>query len=276
MISPQTPEGIPMLASRTRHPSPLAVVLALVLVLAIAPLGADVHPGAAEVVTKMIEAHGGMEAWESAPTVAFTEEFRPGEATSGMPGRVVVQQGSRRAYLDYGGAQVAWDGEKAWGVNWQVPTPPRFLALLNYYFLNLPWLTQDPGVNLGAPGTGTLPGDATEYVTVRMTFDAGVGDTPDDYYLLFVHPETHRLAANEYVVTYRSILPAGVESSQPHVLVYSDYTEVGGLVVPTGYTIYEDGAIYATAVFSDWSFSMPWDETWMEMPEGAVVDESEP
>lgn len=37
--------------------------------------------GSAEIVDRMIEAHGGMEAWAAAPTVAFTEEFRRGEAT---------------------------------------------------------------------------------------------------------------------------------------------------------------------------------------------------
>ena len=66
-------------------------------------------------------------------TVAFTEESRRGEAISGLPGRVVVEQGGRRSHLDYGGGVVlAWDGEKAWGVNWAAPTPRRSLALLNY------------------------------------------------------------------------------------------------------------------------------------------------
>ncbi len=253
----------------------LAPALAAVLALAATTArGAD----SAEIVARMIDAHGGMEAWASAPTVAFTEEFRQGEATSGFPGRVIVKQGPRHARLDYGGAmQAYWDGEKAWGVNWQVPMPPRFLALLNYYFVNLPWLTQDDGVNLGEPGTGTLWDDSTQYITVRMTFDAGVGDTPDDYYVLYIHPETHRLHANEYIVTYSSLLPEGVAATDPHVLVYDEYTEVDGLVVPAHYTIYEtDRTIYGSCVFSDWSFGEAWDESWMEIPEGAVVDTTEP
>ena len=251
-----------------------AAALAAVMALASAVAhGAD----SAEIVGKMIDAHGGMEAWASAPTVAFTDEFRQGEATSGFPGRVVVEQGARRSHLDYNGATIAWDGEKAWSVNWMAPTPPRFLALLNYYFTNLPWLTQDGGVNLGEPGTARLWDDPTEYLTVRMTFDAGVGDTPDDYYLLYIHPETYRLRANEYIVTYRSILPEGATATDPHILVYDEYTEVDGLVVPAHYTIYEaDETVYASCAFTDWSFSEPWDESWMEMPEGAVVDTTEP
>ncbi len=250
---------------------------ALATVLALAAGGAQ-GADSAEIVGKMIDAHGGMAAWTAAPTVAFTEEFRQGEATSGFPGRVVVEQGRRRARLDYGGAmQAYWDGEKAWSVNWMVPMPPRFLALLNYYFVNLPWLTQDDGVNLGEPATATLWDDPTEYITVRMTFDAGVGDTPDDYYVLYIHPETHQLRANEYIVTYRGILPEGVTATDPHILVYDEYTEVGGLVVPAHYTIYEaDRSVYGSCALTDWSFTEPWDESWMEMPEGAVVDATQP
>ncbi|MFQ5348901.1 MAG: hypothetical protein ACE5EG_00500 [Thermoanaerobaculia bacterium] len=232
----------------------------------------------AEIARRMIGAHGGMEAWAGAPTVAFTDEFRPGGVPSGFPGRIVVEQGSRRARLDYGnGMQASWDGEKAWSLNWMSPAPPRFLALLNYYFANLPWLTQDDGVNLGEPGTARLWDDPTEYITVKMTFGPGVGDTPDDYYVLYIHPETHRLHANEYIVTYRSILPEGVTASDPKILVYDEYTEVDGLVVPAHYTIYTpDGSVYATCVFTDWSFDEAWDEAWMEMPEGAVVDNTQP
>ena len=263
------------LSKQESYRAPLAAAV-LALLLALAAPAARAGDGA-EIVGKMVAAHGGMEAWAAAPTVAFTEEFRQGEATSGFPGRVIVEQGARRARLDYSGMQATWDGEKAWSVNWMIPTPPRFLALLNYYFVNLPWLTQDDGVNLGEPGTATLWDDPTEYITVKMTFDAGVGDTPDDYYLLYIDPETYRLKANEYIVTYSSLLPDGTTATDPHILIYDEYTEVAGLVVPTHYTIYEaDRSIYGSCVFSDWSFSDPWDESWMEMPEGAVVDTTEP
>ena len=251
-----------------------APVLAVLPSLAAPAAGTgDAH----EIVARMIAAHGGMETWAAAPTVSFTEEFRSGEADSGFPGRVIVEQGPRRARLDYGGMQAYWDGAKAWSVNWAIPTPPRFLALLNYYFVNLVWLTRDDGVNLGEPGTAKLWDDPTEYITVKMTFDPGVGDTPDDYYVLYIHPETHRLHANEYIVTYESLLPEGATATDPHILVYDEYAEVDGLVVPTHYTIYEtDQTIYGTCVFSDWSFSDPWDESWMKMPEGAVIDTTQP
>ncbi len=234
---------------------------------------------AEQIVDRMIAAHGGMERWLATPTVSFEDEFRPGTATEGSPSRVMVEQGRRRAYLDFPGTEMrlSWDGEKAWSENWQFPYPPRFLALLNYYFANLPWLVEDPGVVLGDPGSGKLFDDPTEYLTIRVTYEPGVGDTPDDYYVLYVHPESFELRANEYVVTYRALLPEGVASTDPHILIYDEWTEVDGLKVPAHYTIYElDGTVYGSCAFRDWSFSRPFDESRMVMPPGAVVDDSNP
>jgi len=229
-------------------------------------------------VTAMIEAHGGYEAWSKAPTCRFTETWEIPGAPAGTPIGVTVEQTSRRAYLEDPGAGslAVWDGEKAWSVNWQSPMPPRFVALLNYYFTNLPWLIRDPGVVLGEPGTGSLPDDPASYHTIRMTFEAGTGDTPDDYYVLYIHPETHELAACEYIVTYAALLPEGVTHSPPHLLVYGGHAAVNGLKVPGKFTIYEEGRLYAACTFEDWSFSEPFDASRMAMPEGAVVDTSSP
>lgn len=253
----------------------LAIIALAISAFAAPPAGAG---GAEEIIDAMIEAHGGLEAWAAAPTVSFEDHFKPG-GEGGAPSRVTVEQGRRRAYIDWPGSEtrLAWDGERAWSENWGAPYPPRFLALLNYHFLNLPWLARDPGVILGDPGSGKLWDDPIDYVTIRLTYGEGVGDTPKDYYLLYIHPETHQLRACEYIVTYRALLPEGVESTDPHILVYDDYATVDGLVVPTHYTIYEtDHSVYGTCGIADWSFSRPFDLSRMEKPEGATLDESEP
>lgn len=232
-----------------------------------------------EIIAAMISAHGGMEKWRSAPTVSFEDHFLPAGAQKPTVSEVTVEQGPRRAYLDFPepNARIAWDGKQVWSENWQAPFPPRFLALLNYYFLNLPWLAMDPGVILGEPGKAKLWDDPTEYITVKMTFDAGVGDTPDDYYVLYIDPKSHRLKACEYIVTYAAILPPGVKATSPHILVYEEFATVDGLMVPTRYSIYEKNhSLYATCEIRNWSFKKPFDATRMTMPPGAVIDASSP
>jgi hypothetical protein len=247
---------------------------------------------AVSLIGEMSEAHGGLERWRRAPSASWVDIWSsPGG--SGPRSRIAVEQGRRRATIDIGEEaeekageeaadeasgemHMAWDGEKAWSENWQMPYPPRFYALLNYYFLNMPWVAHDDGVKLSEPGKAKLWDDPVEYETVKLTYEPGVGDTPDDYYVLYIHPESHRLHAVEYIVTYESILPEGMEHSPPHILIYDEFEEVDGLVVPTKFTIYEDEAFYAGAEMSEWSFEEPFDESKLAMPEGAVVDESVP
>ncbi len=234
--------------------------------------------GGSDVVAKMIEAHGGSEKWRSAPTVSFEDSFQPAGAPAPLIARITVEQSARRAYLDFPAmeARITWDGEKAWSENWKAPMPPRFLALLSYYFANLPWLAADPGVNLSEPGTGKLWTDDTEYKTVKMTFDSGAGDTPDDYYVLLIDPESYRLRAIQFSVTYAAILPPDVDMIE-ETLIYEEFETVDGLLVPTKGMVYaKDQSLAGKFEWRDWSFKQPFDESRMVMPSGAVVDTSNP
>jgi hypothetical protein len=226
-----------------------------------------------QVIQDMIAAHGGMDAWKNAPTFSFTDQWGDSPPTT-----FVVEQGRRRAYFEVPGTDVsvAWDGEKAWSMNWPTQTPVRFLALLNYYFINIPWLTQDPGVKLAGPETGTLPGDSTRYTTVMMTFEPGTGDTPDDYYRLYIDPQSKMLRAVDYIVTYDALLDEGETSTPEHCLVYDQMTTADGLQLPAHFTIYEAGKVYAACTISNYSLSAPFDEARMTMPPGAVIDTSSP
>jgi hypothetical protein len=250
--------------------------------LALVPENATAVTGDArsiEIAQKMIEAHGGMDKWEKAPTVSFTDELIPAGMSAGLNGNFTVEQGPRRVYAEFPAMnmRMGWDGEQAWSENWAVPYPPRFLAQLNYYFLNLPWLTMDSGVILGPPEKTTLWDDPVEYIAIRMDFEPGVGDTPDDYYVLYIHPDNHLLKGCKYVVTYKALLPEGVESTPEHVLIFDRYQTVEGLVVPVHYSIHElDGGDYATCAVENWSFNRPFEEAKVKMPDGAVIDKSTP
>jgi hypothetical protein len=243
------------------------------------PVYADGSEAAQKIINAMISAHGGMEKWRKAPTVSFEDEFLQAGTQQPTISQVSVEQGRRRAYLDFPASKsrITWDGTEAWSENWQAPIPPRFLALLNYYFLNLPWLSMDRGVNLAEPGKGKLWDDPTEYITVKMTFDAGVGDTPDDYYILYIDPKSNRLKACEYTATYASILPPGTKATPAHILVYETFATFDGLVVPTRYSIYDKThKLVATCKIRNWSFKKPFEIARMNKPAGAVVDTSSP
>ncbi len=257
----------------------LVALSAACTLLLLSPAPAPACPTAQKLVEHLVDAHGGLGAWRSAPTVSFQDQWSQPEGEGGPPGRVVVEQGPRRAYIDYPGTDMsmAWDGQRAWSENWQNPAPPRFFALLNYHFANLPWLVHDPGVVLSEFGPRKLPNDPTEYFSVKITYEAGTGDTPDDYYRLYVHPDTHRLKATEYTVTYDALLPEGVDSTPANLLIYDEWQTVDGLLVPKHFTIYNPaGQVYFRCAFSDWSFSRGFDEGQMTPSANAVIDTSTP
>ncbi len=250
----------PLILSSCSSPRPEATSLEV----------ASPSPGR-QVIDRMIIAHGGMEKWRSAPTVSFSVTVQP----PGSVARVTVEQGARRAYHDFPetGARMSWDGTQAWSENWQYSVPPRFYALVNFYFLNLPWVAADPGVILSEPGTGRLWDDPTEYITVKMAFEPGVGDTPDDDYVLYIDPASFRLKAAEYTVTF-----GRTEPSEPRIFVYDEFTTVDGLIVPTKCTTYlkADYSLHRLREISGWSFREPFDESRMVMPSHAVVDTTIP
>jgi hypothetical protein len=214
---------------------------------------------AREVIQKMIEAHGGLDKWQMAKCISFNShlkvDFGGGNWVSYWE-EIFVEQPSRRVYAKlpnpdgtYG--QIAYDGKEAWSA----------------------------GVHLGKPGRAKLPDDSKEYVTVRMTFGQGTGDTFDDYYLLYIDPDEHTLHAAEYVNTYAAIMQGGASASPPSIFVWEGTKEVNGLRVLSNYTVYwkkdfsvavKDGRVSA------WSFSQAFDESQMNMPADGKIDTSKP
>ena len=242
-------------------------------------------PATRSAVLAMVEAHGDLERWRSARTVSFTRRT-VFAANPDAPWLLqeTIEQGSRRLYQHWplDDVQLASDGETVWTVGWRLPFPPRFVAQIGFYFLNLPWITQDDGVILGEVGQGTPPGSETAHLTVPMSFAEGIGDTPLDRYVLFIDPETSRLAAVEYHVSYGAMLdaaflPPAIRTMGPFVHVNEEFARVDGFVVPVAYSVYSGtGARSMTGEVSNWSFTKGFDATRLEPPADAVIDTSNP
>jgi hypothetical protein len=259
------------------------VLFCLTVVVAVSPSLAGEKTAASEVIGKLIDAHGGMDKWRATRTVSFEHKLvSPQEPDDPWVSREITDQRTRREYQEWplDEAVICFDGENTWSMNWKRLNPPKFMVNLAYYFLNLPWITQDPGVILEGPGTGTLPADDTEYITIKMTFEAGTGESPDDYYVIYIDPETHLMKATEYIVTYGAMLdlfkvPAEVTFLGPLYHVYDDYTTVDGLVMPSKYRTYDPaGNVYGHHTVSNYAFDKPFDDSKMKMPEGAKIDTS--
>ena len=240
------------------------------------------------VILNMIEAHGGMEKWLNAPTIKYDQIFfNPSAGAEDNPwwfDTEVIDQSSRRVVQDWSTDKsvFVFDGEKTWTTNWNKGNPPTFMAQFFYYFLNLPWLTQDDEVILGEPERVSLPGYSESFFAVDMTFT----DHPSmvksglDTYRLYIHPETWRLQAYEYSVGFAALLDAfDVPDGQlfgPMLRFQDAFQEVDGLLFPTRmHTGPLDGStIYGYHLITNYAIDQPFDEKRMMIPSDALVDHS--
>ncbi|MEO1084534.1 MAG: hypothetical protein AAFY88_09845, partial [Acidobacteriota bacterium] len=91
-----------------------------------------------------------------------------------------------------GGQTMVFDGETAWlsPADAEVPGPPaRFHVLTWPYFIAVPYKLDDPGTRHQATGPHPVRSAEDRLRGTKVSFDAGVGDTPEDWYIAFSDPE---------------------------------------------------------------------------------------
>lgn len=169
--------------------------------------------------------------WDSQPALhADIEVMFMGNAM--VSGRMVYDHDRERVRMELDDGTVAvFDGEKAWVSPADAEFPQARFHLLTWpYFLAAPFKLDDPGANLDERGIDKLRGKT--YLTGKLTYDEGVGDAPDDWYLLYVDPVTGQLQAMAYIVTYGGTDPRQAEQ-QIHAITYEDFGIINGVVLST-------------------------------------------
>jgi hypothetical protein len=140
-----------------------------------------------------------------------------------------VAVGRVRMELDNGTVAV-FDGEKAWVSPEEAELPNARFHLLTWpYFAAAPFKLSDPGTRFSHEGEKPFRAGDAPSLTGKLTFDAGVGDAPDDWYLAYADAQTGQLQGMAYIVTYGKKLEDAEKS--PHAISYSNYQDVDGALV---------------------------------------------
>lgn len=193
------------------------------------PAAADPQASVAAAFAGPIEAAQGKAAWDLAEALSADVTVTFGGQRA-IDGRMIFTTEVGHSRLELADGTVAvFDGERAWVSPAAADLPQARFHLLTWpYFLAAPFKLRDPGAHL--EDLGTRPHDGVDHPAARLTFDPGVGDSPDDWYVVYRDPSNDRLAAMAYVVTYggRSAEEAGAE---PHAITYHDFEQVDGATV---------------------------------------------
>ncbi len=241
-----------------------------------------------EVVESMVTAHGGLQQWRSIPAITFDNvmhnNYHGKNEFAWWVARETIDQTSKQVYQDWylDEAQIAFDGTDVWSTNWKKGNPPTAMLYFFYYFVNLPWLTQEDGVNLSAVQTFEWPGHGGKvYHEVKMTFAEKpvIGKSALDYFVLYIDPETHLLAGYQYAVGNRALLqslgqPPERKLFGPLWRVITKNQTVDGLVFPAAFrTMPEaDERIVGNHLVLHVDIKTPLNPKLLKKPADAVID----
>lgn len=249
---------------------------------------------AEDIVKKMVKAHGGLEKWLNAPTVSFTHTsylFLPPDEEgrtyydNWRHFQVTVEPQTSRGYVLLpleNFARIAVAHGTLWSQGYdrkkKYKSSPLVVMYYQYSFINLPWLTQMPGVNLEYMGVKSLPQDTKSYHTVKMTFAPESGREHPGYYILFIDPETFLLKGTRHTAIL-PILPGGATDldipvfPQPYYRLFDSHINTSGLIVPASYQSYStDGKVLLSIhLITNPSFEEPFNEIILQDLQSTIV-----
>ncbi len=154
-----------------------------------------------------------------------------------LEGTLLTDRSAGKTRLDLiDGTTVVYDGRHVWVSPQDSPLKrARFHALTWAYFVVAPFKLRDPGSILTSLPPQTLGGRA--YHAAQLTFAPGVGDTPDDWYIVYADADAKQpywLRAMAYIVTYGTA-KADAEK-EPHAITFDDFIKVRGVVLARRWT----------------------------------------
>ena len=223
-----------------------------------------------EDITKVFDAHGGIDNWNTMKTLTFTMEKPNGKEVT------TTDLKSRAELIDAPTYTLGYDGTELWvnekdGIEYT--RNAKFYKGLMMYFYAMPFIVGDAGIIYEEAEPLTF--DGKTYPGILISYEAGIGVSPDDQYIIYYDAETGQMEWLGYTVTFGQ----NEKSKDFHFIRYNNWQTVNGLVVPKSvdwYT-YEDSKPVEkrnTVEFTDVVISNEVaDKSMFKMPEGAKVIE---
>ena len=232
---------------------------------------------AGRLVAESIEAHGGLESWYGQSPLYYHFDYRPQDGKGKVRDSYIlndyvnaraVHQVADNMDVTYG-----FDGKDAWQnpADAELVVSPRFWSLTPYYFVGLPFVLADDGIIFEQLEPREL--DGTTYNPVKVTYESGMGDADDDYYILYINPDTKQLDALNYIVSYPGFFEDGKHLPEK-LMRLTDKTTVSGITLPGGYlTSWSDkpNENITTITVSDYEFRLDTDVDAFDRPAEAKV-----
>ena len=218
----------------------------------------------------VFDKHGGLDKWNKMHTLSYN--MGNNEKIENQ----IVDLKNRRERIEAATFKTGFDGENYWlEADTSYKGNAIFYHNLMFYFYAMPFVLADEGINYEM--ADTLVFDGKTNIGIRMTYNADIGVSPDDEYILYYDTETNQMSWLAYTVTYFNKDKEEKEAPKYGWIRYDDWKEFNGVVLPNSLTWYKTEAnkpIEArnTRVFTEVKITEEKaDDTVFEKTENAVV-----
>lgn len=223
-----------------------------------------------ENISKVFEGHGSLDTWKTLQSLIFTMEKPDGTEIT------TTNLKNRKSLIQMPNHSIGYDGNAVWLKSKDTTTykgNPKFYYNLMFYFYAMPFVLSDDGIVY--EDTEPLVFEGKSFPGIKVSYESGIGESPDDEYILYYDSETHQMAWLAYTVTYFT----KEKGKEFHFIKYSNWQTIDGLLLPETLTWYEYENNQPTTKRNDLKFTnimlskeKPSDELF-EIPEGAEVVE---
>ncbi|WP_298901589.1 DUF6503 family protein [uncultured Psychroserpens sp.] len=176
-----------------------------------------------ENISKIFDAHGGVDAWNNMNTLSFTMERPNGKEVTTTNLKTRAERIDTPTYTAGYDGDVLWVSEKDGN---EYKGNAKFYKGLMMYFYAMPFIVSDNGI-IYEEAT-PLEFEGKTYPGVLISYEDGVGASSDDQYVLYYDEETGQLQWLGYTVTFGK----DEKSTDFHFIRYNNWQTVNGLVLP--------------------------------------------
>jgi hypothetical protein len=191
---------------------------------------------AKESFTKKIEKAHQKEKFSSKQAIQYDFKLESGGKEK-MNAKFTILTNSTEGVIEYkNGSKIIFNKDKVY----YSPTIPneetvRFTAFTYEYFFLFPYKLSDPGTKWNA--YENKEANHEEYLTKKLNFESGTGESPDDWYVVYADKKTNLIEKAAYIVTVRGDKEEAEKN--PHAIQYLDYKEVDGVPIATKWIFWE-------------------------------------
>jgi len=176
-----------------------------------------------EAITKIFDAHGGIDNWNKMQTLSFTMKKPNGKEIT------TTHLKTRAELIDTPTYTMGYDGSELW-VNEKDGNDyngnAKFYKGLMMYFYAMPFIVGDDGIIY--EDVKPLTFEEKTYPGILISYDAGVGVSPNDEYIIYYDAETNQMEWLAYTVTFGK----DGKSKEFKFIKYNNWQTVNGLVLP--------------------------------------------